>query len=87
MWFQQVHDTIQRYGILVEEIYNMDETGFQMGFISTSKVICSAETWERHAKAIQSENQEWITAIIMINATGWALPSQIILAADNHQSQ
>lgn len=46
-WFQQAHDTIQQYGILAEDIYNMDETGFQMGYISTSKVICSAEIHAR----------------------------------------
>lgn len=51
-WFQQVQDTIQKYGILTEDIYNMDETGFQMGVISTSKVICGSETREKHAKAI-----------------------------------
>lgn len=35
----------------------------------------------------QSGNCERVTAIIAVNATGWALPPQIILAADNHQSQ
>ncbi|KAL1979210.1 hypothetical protein VTN96DRAFT_6507 [Rasamsonia emersonii] len=27
-WFTQFHDAIQKYGILEQDIYNMDETGF-----------------------------------------------------------
>ena len=79
--------SIEKYGILEQDIYNMDETGFQMGMISTAKVICGSETQTSNAKAIQPGNREWVTAIIAVNTTGWALPPQIILAADNHQSQ
>jgi len=86
-WFTQFHDAIQKYGILEQDIYNMDETGFQMGVISTAKVVCGSETRESHAKTIQPGNRKWVTAIVAVNATGWALPPQIILAAKNHQSQ
>ncbi|EED13341.1 conserved hypothetical protein [Talaromyces stipitatus ATCC 10500] len=53
-WFERVRDTIQKYGIIEQDIYNMDETGFQMGIIST-------------AKALQPGNREWVTAIEAIN--------------------
>ncbi|KKA16411.1 hypothetical protein T310_10018 [Rasamsonia emersonii CBS 393.64] len=86
-WFKRFHDTIQKYGILEQDIYNMDETGFQMGVISTAKVICGSETQESHAKAIRPGNREWVTAIVAVNAAGWALPPHIILAAENYQSQ
>ena len=85
-WFMRVQETIQNYGILMEDIYNMDETGFQMGVTSTAKVVCGLETKQSHAKALQPGNREWVTAIIAINATGWSLPPQIIFAAANHQS-
>lgn len=85
-WFERVKEIVQRYGILEEDIYNMDETGFQMGVTSTAKVVCGTETRESHAKALQPGNREWVTAIICINATGWTLPPQIIFAAANHQS-
>ena len=29
---------------------------------------------------------EWVTSIVAINASGWALPAQIIFAATKHQS-
>ena len=38
-WFELVQNTIEKYGILEQDIYNMDETGFQMGVATTSKVI------------------------------------------------
>jgi len=85
-WFTRVQQTIQQYGIQVEDIYNMDETGFQMGVTSTAKVVSGFETKQSHAKALQPGNREWVTAIICINAVGWALPPQIIFAAANHQS-
>ena len=43
-WFERVQKTVQQYGIVEEGIYNMDETGFQMGVASTAKVICGSET-------------------------------------------
>ncbi|ODM14636.1 hypothetical protein SI65_09981 [Aspergillus cristatus] len=86
-WYKCFYNAIEKYGILEQDIYNMDETGFQMGMTSTAKVICGSETRASNAKAIQPGNREWVTAIIAVNAAGWALPPQIILAAENHQSQ
>ena len=86
-WFKCVQETIQKYGISEQDIYNMDETGFQMGVASTAKVICGSETRDSHAKSIQPGNREWITIIITINASGSILPPQIIFAGKKHQSQ
>lgn len=57
-WFQLVQDTIQEYGILTEDIYNFDETGFAMGIIATAKVVTEigAKGRPRH---IQPGNREW----------------------------
>ena len=69
-WFMRVQETIQNYGILREDIYNMDETGFQMGVTGTYRVICGLETKKKDAKALQPGNREWVTAIVCINAAG-----------------
>ena len=37
--FNHVQETIQRYGILEHDIYNMGETGFQIGVASTAMVF------------------------------------------------
>jgi len=57
-WFKWFYNTIQNYGILTQDIYNMDETGFQISVISTVKVVCGSETQESHARAIQPGNCE-----------------------------
>ena len=55
-WFNRVQEAILRYGIAEQDIYNMDETGFQMGVASTAKVVCGCETRGSHAKSIQPGN-------------------------------
>jgi hypothetical protein len=82
-WFRLVQNTVAKYGILVEDIYNFDETGFQMGVISTAKVITAAE--KDRTVSIQPGNREWVTAIESINSTGWVLPPMIILKGVMHQ--
>lgn len=84
-WFMRVQETIRKYGILMEDIYNMVETSFQMGVASPAKVVCGLESKQSRAKALQLGNREWVTAIVVVNATGWSLPPKIIFAAANHQ--
>ncbi|EED15456.1 hypothetical protein TSTA_048960 [Talaromyces stipitatus ATCC 10500] len=38
-YFDRVREVISDYGILPEDIYNFDETGFAMGLCATAKVI------------------------------------------------
>jgi hypothetical protein len=84
-WFELVQDTRQTYGILDEDVYNFDETGFMIGVASTSKVITSADTIGR-ATVIQPGDREWITSIECINASGWHLPPFLILKGKLHQA-
>ena len=63
-WFKRVKETIEKYGIVSEDIYNMDETGFQRGITLTSKVVCELETKQSHTKALQPGNREWVTSIL-----------------------
>jgi hypothetical protein len=84
-WFQRVQETRLKYGILDEDTYNFDETGFMMGVIATCKVVTSADTIGR-ATTVQPGNREWTTAIEGVNALGWAIPPFIILAGKVHQS-
>ncbi|KAB2106151.1 hypothetical protein AG0111_0g6185 [Alternaria gaisen] len=84
-WFKLVEETRQTYGVLDQDIYNFDETGFAMGVASTSKVVTSSDRVGR-AVVVQPGNREWVTAIECVNASGWALPPFIILAGKVHQS-
>jgi hypothetical protein len=85
-WFQRVLETKQRYGILDEDTYNFDETGFAMGLITgsrSSKVITSSESVGR-ATVTQPGERKWSTTVETISAAGWALPPFVILEGKTH---
>jgi hypothetical protein len=85
-WFQLVLETKQTYGILDDDTYNFDETGFAMGLITgskSSKVVTSSDSVGR-AVVIQPGNRTWSTVIECINALGWALPPFVILEGKVH---
>ena len=68
-WLRLVRNTIEKYGILDEDIFNFDETGFQMGVISTAKVITGAERSQKPV-SVQPGNREWVTVIDCIASSG-----------------
>ena len=82
-WFMLVQDIIAKYGILEQDIYNFDETGFQKGVAS---IACIVHHSTSRVRALQSGNREWVTVIEAINASGRAIPPMIIFAGKVHQS-
>ena len=84
-WFRLVQNVKAKYGILDEDTYNFDESGFMMGVISTGAVVTGSEKRDR-PKQIQPGNREWTTVIQGINACGWAIPPFIIFAGKHHLS-
>jgi hypothetical protein len=61
-WFRLVNNTIKKYGILPEDTYNFDETGFQMGVMGSGSIVTSS-TRVRKARSVQSGAREWVTAV------------------------
>ena len=61
-WFELVKNTINKHGILPGDTYNFDETGFQMGQISASKVVTAVDRVGR-PKQIKPTNTKWVTLI------------------------
>ena len=84
-WFDLVQNTRTKYGITDEDVYNFDETGFQMGVVSTAKVVTGSEKFGRPTIS-QPGNREWVTVIEAINSYGWTLPPMIIFAGKLHQA-
>ena len=78
-----MENTKAKYGITDIDSYNFDETGFQMGVLSSQVVVTGSERRNR-PKAIQPGNREWVTVIQAINAIGWAIPPFIIFKAIYH---
>ena len=83
LWFKLVGDTIAKYGVTEEDIFNFDETGFQIGVISTSKVITTSDRKGR-LRTKQLGNRKWVTAIEAVNIRGWAIPLFIIFDSKLH---
>lgn len=42
-WYDRVERSKQKWGILDEDVYNFDETGFQMGVIATARVLTRSD--------------------------------------------
>lgn len=84
-WFELVRNTIAKYGIVDSDMYNFDETGFQMGVISTGMVVTASERRNR-PKVAQPGNREWVTVIQGVNGQGWAIPPFLIFKGRCHLS-
>jgi hypothetical protein len=83
-FFEAFWNTIIDYGILDDDIYNFDETGFAMGIIATARLVIMAENLGKTV-ILQLGNREWITVIKMVNAIGWALLLIILLKTKTYQ--
>ena len=82
-WFSLVRNMKAKHGILDDDVYNFDETGFMMGIICAGMVVTTSDGGSK-AKLAQPGNREWATVIQGVNALGWAIPPFIILATKYH---
>ena len=85
-WFLLVRNMKEKYGILDQDTYNFDETGFMMGVITSQSVVTGSERRGGKRKVVQQGNREWATVIETICVDGTALPPYVILAGKQHIS-
>jgi len=78
-WFDLVKSTKERWGIVDDDIYNFDETGFMMGKILSQIVITALEGYGKK-KRIQPGNREWVTVIQGVGALGRWIPPFVVFA-------
>jgi hypothetical protein len=78
-WFDLVQAMKQKWGIVDDDIYNFDETGFMMGKISSQLVITGSEGYGKK-KRVQPGNREWVTAIQGVGASGRRIPPFVVFA-------
>jgi hypothetical protein len=77
-WFELVKNTVNKYGILPGDTYNFDETGFQMGQISVSKVVTSIDRPGR-PKQVKPTNTERVILNQGVCTDGSVIPPFIII--------
>jgi adenine-specific DNA methylase len=76
-WFRLIENMKAKYGILNNDTYNFNKTGFIIGIISTGAVVTASER-RGQPKSVQQGNRKWTTVIQGINAIGWSIPPFII---------
>ena len=78
-WFELVQNTKAKYGIVDEDMYNFDETGFIIGKILSQSVITGSDK-PGTSKRIQPGNREWVTLVQAVRATGKRIPAFLMFA-------
>ncbi|EIW68903.1 hypothetical protein TREMEDRAFT_22436, partial [Tremella mesenterica DSM 1558] len=80
-WFKDMSGILNENQYLPCDIYNMDETGYNMGTTMSSQVMSVSVTEKGTMGDVfkaQRGRQEWVTAIECVSAAGIALPPVVI---------
>jgi hypothetical protein len=80
LYFELRSWKIEKYNLIPEQVYNIDEKGFMIGINTKEKRIfswCKYELGE-HKHFLQDGNWEWITTIACICANGIVLSLALI---------
>jgi hypothetical protein len=78
-WFSLVQSMKAKYGIVDEDTWNFDESGFMMGKISSQLVVTGSEKPGKQKK-LQPGDREWVTLVQGVAATGRIIPPFLIFA-------
>ena len=79
-WFEEFKRVIEELGVDIENIYNMDETGFSIGTIKSSNIIINKDACMKLQAA--PGHQEWISVVECISMDGVAIPPLIIFKGE-----
>ena len=80
-FFTNFKAAIDDKGIQVQDIFNMDETGFRCG---CGIVHCVVTRDARKAlRLIDLDNRDYITSVECISAIGFEIPPLLILEGEN----
>jgi len=81
-YYNKLQKLLRKYHFLPENIWNMDEKGFILGFSSRAKVICRAA--RRNPHVAQDGSCEMLTILESVSAFGTALPLFVIYKGKGH---
>lgn len=75
-YFEKLRAAINEFEVSPENVYNMDETGFNIGVAEDRNVIVDGTVSTRYQA--QGGRQEWVTSVDCICADGSSIPPLII---------
>jgi hypothetical protein len=74
-----------KYGILDDDTYNFDKTGFTMSVGNRVKVVTASERRTQPIDVEQGDG-EWVNFIAGINAMGWTIALYLIFKVKNQDA-
>ena len=84
-WFDAFEETIKAFKIDFSNIYNMDETGFAIGSMESTRII--VESSSRTYWQANPGRQEWISVVECICADGTFIDPMVIFKGNKPQTQ
>ncbi|RAL59416.1 hypothetical protein DID88_006790 [Monilinia fructigena] len=83
-WFDAFRTRLIERKYELDDMYNMDETGFGVGTTQSTRII--VDSTQKSNWKVTAGKQEWITAFECVNAAGKALSPMVIFKAQNTNS-
>ena len=80
-WFNAYKDIVAQFNIQEKDIYNMDETGFSIGTLESTRIIVDSTYRTRHQA--HSGRQEWVSIVECICADASSIAPLVIFAGQN----
>ncbi|KAH4900865.1 hypothetical protein HBI80_150040 [Parastagonospora nodorum] len=82
-YFNLLHEKLDEYCLEAGDIYNMDEKGFLIGIVGTSKRVFSKRQWDKKEvrASLQDGSREFLTLLACICADRSSLPPSLIYAS------
>jgi hypothetical protein len=77
IYFQKLKQALEKYGIQLPNIYNMDKTGFRIGVGGKKKI--ATQHAHRRAFAPSSTNRDYVTVVECVSADRSVIPPMVIL--------
>jgi DDE superfamily endonuclease len=84
-WFAELERVVRDFNILPRNIYNMDETGFNIGDFQARHVVLDTSVNSRYQA--QPGRQEWLTSIECICADGSSISPLLIFTGETFVRQ
>jgi len=76
-YFTKLEVAIAKYGIVLEDLWNMDETGFRVG-CDRSRMVVTLDT-KKVLKIADLDNRDYITFVEAISSTGETISPLLIV--------
>ena len=82
-WWKMYREIVEEHGILPENIWTADETGFSTGQAARERVIAKKGKSVQHQ--VRGGSRENITALVSVSVVGWTIPPLVLFKGQAFQ--